>query len=555
MDLRPYQRASLDALYAAWTRRAGAGLIVLPTGAGKSLVIAALVREVLDRDPAHRIVVVTHTRELIAQNHRELLALWPEAPAGIYSAGLGRRDAGAQVLFCGIQSIWNRTHDLDPHELDPFELVIVDEAHLIPRDAETRYGRFLAALRTARPHLRVVGLTATPYRLDSGRLDAGAGRLFEDIVYEANVGDLIHQGYLAPLVSKATITALDVSGVPRRGGDYIPSALEAAVNQDWITRAAVEELVGYGHGRRAWLAFCAGIAHATAVRDAIRDEGYSCETLSGETPKRMRDRIVRDFREGRVRCLTSVGVLATGFNVPQVDLIALLRPTQSTGLYVQQVGRALRRAPGKTDALILDYAGLVRMHGPVDIVTARSAAAIRGREGEIRAKACPGCGALIALNASTCEACWVEPDGEEAGPSHEASADDAHPILSNPGPARTSATWEPIADWSFAARPRSGFPDDLAVTFHLHDGRHHQIVIGLAQAGYPREKAVQWWRHLGGGRDAPMTAADALEQTDALTRPEAIEIWPNGRLTEAVRYRFPDGRTFSDTRRLGDLAA
>jgi DNA repair protein RadD len=538
MELRPYQRASLDALYAAWARQQDAGLIVLPTGAGKSLVIAALVQERLAENPAHRVVVVTHTRELIAQNHRELLALWPEAPAGIYSAGLGRRDAAAQVLFCGIQSIWNRTSDLEP-----FDLVVVDEAHLIPRDAETRYGRFLAALKGARPDLRVVGFTATPYRLDSGRLDEGAGRLFDGIVYEANVGDLIHQGYLAPLISKATTTALDVTGVPRRGGDYIPSALEAAVNQDWITRAAVEEMVGYGHGRRAWLAFCAGIAHATAVRDAIRAEGYTCETLSGETPKRARDRIVRAFRAGEVRCLTSVGVLATGFNVPQVDLIALLRPTQSTGLYVQQVGRALRRAPGKTDALILDYAGLVRMHGPVDIVTARSAAAIRGREGEVRAKACPGCGALIALNASTCETCWTEPDSDDSGPSHEAEADDANPILSGAIP-----TWQPVLDWTFATRP--GRPDGLEVVFHLAEHRSHRIVLGLEQAGYPREKAVQWWRQLGGGRSAPMTVAEALDERHVLTRPEAIQVLASGRLTEAISYRFADGRTFADTRRL-----
>ena len=359
MDLRPYQRASLDALYASWRNETGDGLIVLPTGAGKAFVIAALVREVLAERPGARIAIVTHTRELIAQNHRELMTYWPAAPAGIYSAGLNRRETATQILFCGIQSVWNRFD-----AIGAFDVVVVDEAHLIPRDAETRYGRFLAALRAARPELSVVGLTATPYRLDSGRLDEGEGRLFERIVYEANVGDLIHQGYLAPLICKATATALDVSGVAKRGGDYIPSALEAAVNQDWITRAAVEEMAGFGRDRRAWLAFCAGVAHAEAVRDAVRAEGFSCEMVTGETGKRDRDRIVRDFTAGRLRCLTSVGVLSTGFNVPRVDLIALLRPTQSTGLYVQQVGRALRTAPGKSDALILDYAGLVRMHGP-----------------------------------------------------------------------------------------------------------------------------------------------------------------------------------------------
>lgn len=542
MELRPYQRASLDALYAFWQQEAGDGLIVLPTGAGKAFVIAALVREVIARRTTARVAIVTHTRELIAQNYRELLTYWPQAPAGIYSAGIGRRDTDTQILFCGIQSVWNRVASIGA-----FDLVVVDEAHLIPRTAETRYGRFLSELRAARPDLRVVGLTATPYRLDSGRLDEGEGRLFDRIVYEVNVGDLIHQGHLAPLICKATATALDVSGVAKRGGDYIPSALEAAVNQDWITRAAVEEMVGFGQGRRSWLAFCAGLAHAEAVRDAVRAQGVTCEMVTGETGKRERDRIVRDFREGRLRCLTSVGVLSTGFNVPRVDLIALLRPTQSTGLYVQQVGRALRNAPGKTDALILDYAGLVRMHGPVDIVTARSAAAIKGREGEVRAKPCPGCGALIPLNASTCEGCWVEPeDAEEDGPSHEAAAEDEHPILS-----RAAPIWRGVAGWNLGRHAVPGAPDSLEVVLHTEDGGHHRVRIGLELAGYPREKAVQWWRQLGGGRDVPMSVAEALARTDDLTRPAAILVRANGRLSESVSYRFPDGRTFVDTRRLG----
>jgi DNA repair protein RadD len=545
LQLRPYQRASLDALEASWKRGGRNDLIVLPTGAGKALVIAALVREALAGDPAQRIAIVTHTRELIAQNHQELLAYWPEAPTGLYSAGLGRHEAEAQILFCGIQSV---SHRVD--EIGARDLVIVDEAHLIPRSAETRYGRFLAALRSLRPDLRVVGLTATPYRLDSGRLDEGRGRVFERIVYEANVGDLIQQAYLSPLVSKATLTALDVSGVGKRGGDYIPSALEAAVNQEWITRAAVEEMVSYGENRRTWLAFCAGLAHAAAVRDAIRRHGFSCETISGETGKRERDRIIRSFRAGQIRCLTSVGVLATGFNVPAVDLIALLRPTQSTGLYVQQVGRALRRAPGKSDALILDYAGLVRMHGPIDIVTARTAAAVKGREGEVRAKPCPGCGALIALNASTCETCWVEPGDGEAEVKHEAAADDEFPILSE-----QALAWIPIRAWSFRRRKQPGLPDCLEIDLRLADDRHHDLRLCLEQSGYPREKAVQCWRGLGGGRDAPMTVSEALDRQDDLVRPAAIRIRSQGRLTETIEYRFTDGRAFSDLHRLDDRAA
>ncbi|WP_342109751.1 DEAD/DEAH box helicase [Methylobacterium sp. SI9] len=576
MRLRDYQRASLDALAAAWGRggvetAAPGHLIVLPTGAGKSLVIAALARETLDENPLARVVIVTHSRELVAQNFSELTRAWPEAPAGIFSAGLGRREAGAQVLVCGIQSVADRLDAVGPRDL-----VIVDEAHLIPRAAETRYGRFLAGLRARAPGMRVAGFTATPYRLDSGRLDEGPHRLFSGIAYEADTFTLIRQGFLAPLVSKATLTQLDVSGVGRRAGDYIPGELEAAVNRDAITRAAVAELADYGRGRRAWLAFCAGLAHAEAVRDAVRAEGYACETVSGETPRRERDRIVAAFRAGRIRCLTSVGVLGTGFNVPEVDLVALLRPTRSTGLYVQQVGRALRRAPGKTDALILDYAGLVRMHGPVDAVTARSAGEIQsqllGGAGGLRAKPCPGCGALIPLNASTCESCWTEPEVDaEADAPHAAAADDEWPILSadpgaqdpgsaGPAPAADGggqdaprdAPWHPVTALGLEAAP-----DGLDLVLGWRDGAVEaawHVRLHPERSGYAREKAVQWWRGLGGGRDAPMSSAGFLERADRLVRPVAIRIRP-GRLTEQIECRAEDGRILGDTRRRSGRAA
>ena len=542
LELRDYQRRSLDALAAAWRAGEDGSLVVLPTGAGKSLVIAALVAETLARAPNTRVAVVTHSRELVGQNHAELLRLWPEAPAGVYSAGLGRRDADAQVLVCGVQSVWDKLEAVGPRDL-----VVVDEAHLIPRAAETRYGRLLAGLRARRPEMRVAGFTATPYRLDSGRLDEGPGRLFSRIVYEANVGDLIHRGHLSPLVCKATLTALDVTDVPKRGGDYVPALLEAAVNQDAITEAAVAELVAYGRDRRAWLAFCAGVAHAGAVRDAVRRHGFTCDAVSGDTPKRERTRLVAAFRAGRIRCLTSVGVLATGLNVPEVHLLPLLRPTQSTGLYVQQVGRALRRAPGKADALVLDYAGLVRIHGPVDIVTARTAAAVRGREDEVRAKPCPDCGVLIPMNASTCEACWVEPEAGE--PPHDPEAEDALPILSDQLPPERRPLWHPVPAWRFEIVPRGSGPRGLDIVFACPEGAV-RVRLHPEESGYLRQKAVGWWRGLGGGADAPMTAIDLADRRDELQRPSAVRVRAAG-LSEQIECRMPDGRVFTDLRRPG----
>lgn len=525
LTLRSYQRESVDAIYAYWQKGGGNPLIVLPTAAGKSLVIATLVQELCEAYPTLRIAIVTHVKELIAQNFAELLKLWPQAPAGIYSAGIGRRDTRARVLFCGIQSVWNKID-----RIGAVDVLLVDEAHLIPKSADTTYGKFLARLREETPDMRVVGLTATPYRLDSGRLDRGDDRIFDAIAYEANVSDLIDQGYLSPLVSKATATALDVSGVGKRGGDFIPGQLEAAVNQDQITRAAVSEITRFGESRRAWLAFCCGVDHAIAVRDEIRTHGVVCETVTGETPAGERNRIIGAFRAGQIKCLTSVGVLTTGFNVPHVDLVALLRPTQSAGLYVQSVGRAFRLAPGKTDALILDFAGNVKRHGPVDAVHIKGERAKSDGETEAQAKECPTCQTLVALPTRTCPSCGHEwtPDPE---PKHEATADAETAIISRGAPA-----WIDVDDVRYYRHEKPGSPPSMRVEYHCGFVVHREWVC-FSHSGYARSKAEAWWRRAS-DTPVPRDTDEALKRVDELAFPFAIQIRPDGKYFQIVGRRF-----------------
>ena len=329
LQLRPYQRAAIDAIYDYFGHANGHPLVVIPTAGGKSLVGAAFIREVLEAWPDQRIIIITHVRELIGQNHAELLHLWPEAPAGIYSAGLKRREIDAQILFAGIQSIHRRAYDVQRADL-----ILVDEAHLIPRRADTMYRRFLRDLATINPSLKVIGLTATPFRLDSGLLHEGPEALFTDLAYEVSVRELIDQGYLCPLVSKRTETQLDVTGVGTRAGEFVAGQLEAAVDQDSITHAAVDEIVAYGCDRKAWLLFCAGVEHARHVSDAVRARGFSCATIFGDTPRAERDDIVAAFKRGQIRALASMGVLTTGFNAPHGRSHRHAAP--------DQVGRPLR---------------------------------------------------------------------------------------------------------------------------------------------------------------------------------------------------------------------
>ena len=342
LTLRPYQEAAISSIYGYFKTNKGNPLVVIPTAGGKSLVMASFIEGVLKAWPDQRILIVTHVRELIAQNHAEMIGLWPEAPAGIYSAGLGKREAQARVLFAGIQSIHRRAH-----EIGHTDLVLIDEAHLIPGNSSTMYRRFLDALQAINPALKVIGLTATPFRTGSGMLHEGKDALFTDIAYEAPVRDLIDAGYLSPLVSKQPNTRLDVSKVGTRAGDFIARDLAAAVDQDAMTRAAVAEIITHGKDRKSWLAFCSGVDHARHVAEEFARQGITCRTIFGNTPKEERDAIIAAFKRGEIRALASMGVLTTGFNAPGVDLIALLRPTKSAGLYVQMVGRGTRLAPDK----------------------------------------------------------------------------------------------------------------------------------------------------------------------------------------------------------------
>lgn len=521
LTLRPYQQAAIDAIYGYFAENVGHPLVVIPTAGGKSLVMAAFIEGVLKAWPDQRILIVTHVRELIAQNHAELIGLWRDAPAGIYSAGLGRRDLGARILFAGIQSIHRRAWDVQQ-----CDLVLIDEAHLIPGASDTMYRRFLDTLARLNPQLKVIGFTATPYRLDSGMLHEGRGALFTDIAYEASVRQLIDDGYLCPLVSKAAETRLDVTGVATRGGEFIPGQLQAAVDLPEITEAAIDEVVRLGTDRRSWLAFCAGVEHATHVAEAIRARGFSAATIFGDTPKQERDRIVAAFKRGEIRALASMGVLTTGFNAPGVDLIAMLRPTKSAGLYVQMAGRGTRLAPGKADCLVLDFAGNVARHGPIDAVKPKRPGS---GEGDAPVKVCPDCQSILATAVRVCPDCGHAFPPPKLQVEREAST---LAILTTGRP-----QWLSVEGVSYRAHEKPGSRPTMQVEYRCGLVRHREWVC-FEHTGYARQKAVAWWRQRAPGMPVPSTVTEALAWSREIAAPTEIAVRPSGRFTEILSVRL-----------------
>jgi DNA repair protein RadD len=396
--LRDYQQRTIDQLY-AWFSAGNAGnpCLVLPTGSGKSHIVAALCKDALQNWPETRVLMLTHVKELIEQNAEKMRLHWPAAPMGIYSAGIGKRDIGEPITFAGIQSVRTKAE-----MLGHLDLVIIDECHLVNHKEEGGYRKLLADLKAINPALRVVGLTATPYRLGHG-LITDKPALFDALLEPVSIEELVFKGYLSTLRSKVTSAKLDTSGVKKRGGEFIESELQAAVDTDDNNQRVVQEVIDLAGDRKAWLVFCTGVQHAEHVAEVLRQHGVAAQCVTGETPKAERKRMLNDFKAGKLRALTNANVLTTGFDYPDIDLIAMLRPTMSASLYVQMAGRGMRVKSHTDHCLVLDFAGVVEMHGP--IVAVQPPKKGGDGDGEAPVKVCDNCSELVHISAKECPVC------------------------------------------------------------------------------------------------------------------------------------------------------
>lgn len=543
LTLRPYQEAALADLYGYFTKETGNPLVVLPTGAGKSLVIAEWCRLVFDMDPRARIVILTHVQELVAQNYAELMGMWTDAPAGIYSAGLGRRDLGARILFASIQSIHSRARDL--RECD---IVLIDEAHLIPRNSETMYRRFLEDLRAANPHLKIIGLTATPFRLDSGMLHEGDGAMFDAIAHETPVRQLIDEGYLCPPVSFRKLAGgaeINTDGVGTRGGEFIAAQLEVAAMDPDVVSAIADRIVAAGEGRQGWIVFGCSVKHCEALNDALMARGIASAAIYGDTDKAARARRIAEFKAGRLRALVSMGVLTTGFNAKHVDLVALARPTKSTGLYVQMVGRGTRPlyAPGdltteagriaaiaagpKPNCLVLDFGGNIARHGPFDDPFIKKP---KKGTGPAPFKVCPECDCECGTATRFCPACGHEFPPPETLVKQVA---DEKPILAPP-PAWIEVTGT-FLSVHHKRSDETALPT-LRVDYACGMVTHSEWVC-FQHTGYARTKAEAWWLRRAAA-PVPSTVQEAIDRQAELEPTAAIQLTRDGQYMRVARHQL-----------------
>ena len=414
LELRDYQSDAKAALYDYLRRKDGNPCVVIPTAGGKSICIASVAADAVNLWHG-RVLILAHVKELVEQNSKELKGLCPDLPVGVYSAGLDRRDTKEPVIVAGIQSIYNKI-DL----FEPFDLVMVDEVHMVPPDGEGRYQTFLNAAKARNPNVRMVGWTATPFRTQGG-LICRPENLFNEVCYEANVKDLIDAGWLSKITAKAGVANADLDHLHIRAGEFVAEDVEKAMGEDRLVATACREIVEKTKDRKACLVFCTSVEHCRKVAEQIsRFSGEECAVVTGDTPSEKRDEIIRRLKGESIatdlfggtlpplKYCCNVSVMTTGTNIRRLDTIALLRPTASAGLYIQMVGRGFRLSPetGKAECLVLDYGKNVERFGPIDAI--RITEPPSGGNREPLAKVCPQCRSLVPLSVMLCKECGYQ---------------------------------------------------------------------------------------------------------------------------------------------------
>ena len=526
--LRDYQTRAIDQLY-AWFEAGNNGnpCVVMPTGSGKSHIVAALCRDAIQNWPETAVLMLTHVKELIEQNAEKMQQYWPNAPMGIYSAGMRQKKLGNPITFGGIQSLRDKASDIGH-----VDLVIIDEAHLVNHKDTGGYRKLVRDLKQINPALRVVGLTATPYRLGHGMI-TDQPAIFSDLLEPVGIEELITDKFLMPLRSKHTKTNLDTTEVHRKGGEFIESELQAAVDTDDNNTNVVNETIALAGNRKAWLFFCTGVRHAERVAQLLNSKGILSGCILGTTPKKEREMIIAEFKAGKLRAITNANVLTTGFDYPDIDLIAMLRPTLSPGLYVQMAGRGMRPKSHTDHCLVLDFAGVVATHGPLTAVQPPRKAG--EGNGVAPVKFCEKCNELCHPSALFCPACG-HPFPLPPAPKLKLRNDD---IMGLSGVDMTVTAWK----WRKHVSRTSG-KEMLSCTYYgVLSDKPVTEYLTILHEGYAGEKAIQQLftmaRNSGVNlSDIQSRAIESVERLDSWS-----EIMSNAKPPAIINYKL-DGKFY-----------
>ena len=533
LELRPYQEDAVNKTVEFLDTRNGNPLVVAPTGSGKSLMIAALCTA-LRREANKKILILAHRKELLVQNNKAIEQLNVDAKVVYFSAALKSKSLDGDIIIAGISSIARKHQSKLPH----FDYLIIDEAHLVNNENEGMYRKLINHYSSS----RIIGLSATPFRMKGGYLHTVRDAIFTEIVVDIPITGLMEEGFLSRLTSKASAVEVDLSDLHVRGGEFIQEEYDERFNDDELIALTVQDMIKHAGDRQSWIIFCCSIDHAYKVGRELQQNGVTCLTVTGETPQEDRDIALKLFKERKIKAITNCDVLTTGFDAPNIDVIVLLRPTKSCGLYIQMVGRGARLYEGKKNCMVLDYGHNIHRFGPIDKIKLKKGMFDRIEAEEPKMKTCPECREVIEKHLKICPECHYEypvPDEKmERKIKHSYEASGMNIIQGN---AFDGNTWLPVAGHKVSIHYKENSKPSLRVDYFV--GGHGKVSewICIEHYGYPREMAHKWWyTHCKSYEAPPTNIEDAIWRAGFLKYPDRITATYDGKYYKIIKKDFGD---------------
>ena len=548
-QLRDYQEEMVAAAMAAIPTDSFI-LIQAATGAGKTIFFAELIKRLLTEWPQLRIGVVAHRSLLVEQAKDKLLKVWPEAPVGVACSSTGMPvDTDMPVVIGSVQTLARRMMTTAP-----FDVVFIDEAHRVPpRSHNSQYKDWLEKMLDFNPKMRVVGLTATPFRLGHGYIYGpvcrkGNKNWFNRLHYRIGIKDLQAKGFLCGYRAKETVDiGRDLSGV-HVSGEFNLGELSDLMSKTIHVGSAVKALQEYGKDRERVIVFAVTIDHAKILTDAFESAGIDVNLVHSNQPADYREYVLDGFRNGKYRVLCSIGILTEGFDEPATDCIICCRPTKSAALHVQMCGRGLRPYPGKKDVLILDLSNNFKTHGDIDSpkINVRGGVEIPG---EAPTKKCDVCGEIVHTSVRECPGCGYE------WPEKEVVIEDALPKMVD-----VRCVWkkpEPIDVQviDFDVEPHTSKAGNRMVKVHLVCQQpgiiapvhvNHFLMFDKEAHPYARGKSISWWQRVvntpvPGSTDEAMKWSEEIE----MALPKEVRIMEDGKWWKVLDWK-ESKRSFND---------
>lgn len=362
MKLRDYQIKTIDLITEYFKKTKSNLCVVLPTGSGKSHIIAELCKKASHKNKDCLILMLTHSSELVKQNKEKLICSWKKAPVGIYSASMNEKDLKNRIIFATIQSLARAK------SLPKFDLVLIDECHRV--NAQNQNTQYIKTLEKINPKW-VIGFTATPFRTRKGYLNEEKNSVFKEIIQPVSITDLWQNGYISRLKTVTEIKKIIIpENIKLKGDDYDEKDLNEKLNTTHNNLSICSDIASFikKNEIKSCLIFCIGILHAEQIANILNDRyEIHTKTLSHKTSKKEKDKIIKNYKNQTITAITNTNILTTGFDAPDTNCIVFLRPTLSTSLYVQMAGRGMRlKSNNQNVCYVLDFVGNISRHGSLE---------------------------------------------------------------------------------------------------------------------------------------------------------------------------------------------